>query len=809
MLPSRALLLPVLAAGFAGGCDAFPPIAFNRPPEAGRVVFQPDDPTTDDLITALVEEEPWDPDGGELTVTWTFTCDGVPVDAPGRVIAASDTTKGQTWVVDVVASDGEWTSDPFGASVLIRNTPPVATFASISPDAPTTDDDLALQVAGQDADGDVLSWRIEWSVDGRPATEFDGFLTIPAAETSRSEVWSASVRPFDGEDAGDPLVTDVRVDNTVPVIGSVRVIPYDPTVGESICAVLEDVADEDGDEVTVTLEWTLDGVTVQTDVLDPGDTGICLTIPRHKGQAVQATATPDDGFATGATVTSEPVVVLNTAPTVKGATISPSTGTEATTFTCLPQGEADIDGDVLSYTYDWTVSGSLLGLDEASLTGSRFQKNDVITCTITVHDDETPGGSATSSAVTVGNSPPSLTSVAVSPGAATVQTTLAATPSGWSDVDGDSASYLYLWYANGEATSETGSSFSCSSVARGDVVHVEVTPWDGTDEGTPVESDGVTIDNSEPSISSVTISPSVAYTDSTLTATPSGWFDADDDPEACTYAWRVAGRTIGETGSTLSGDWFERGDNVVVTVTPYDDYDTGPVRTGSITISNYTPEAVAVLLDDEPVESCSVASFDASGSSDGDDDELSYTWTITRVPSGSHVDSTDLDSTTSATPSFLVDAEGSWTLRVVVGDSLATDATTVTFDSEWRAENADPVADAGAYDDESTYATCYTSGSGHTCSRCASVTVDLDAGASTDDDGDPLYYAWTVSTSPSGAYTSLSDDEDPAPTLTIQNLPASYGVTTPYIVSAQVLVVDCAGGYDVSTATFTVGCTGL
>ena len=64
----------------------------------------------------------------------------------------------------------------------------------------------------------------------------------------------------------------------------------------------------------------------------------------------------------------------------------------------------------------------------------------------------------------------------------------------------------------------------------GDVLECTATPFDGTDSGSPMTSAPVTVDNSAPSVASVSITPTTAYTTTTLAATPSGWSDEDGEP---------------------------------------------------------------------------------------------------------------------------------------------------------------------------------------------------------------------------------------------------------------------------------------
>ena len=72
---------------------------------------------------------------------------------------------------------------------------------------------------------------------------------------------------------------------------------------------------------------------------------------------------------------------------------------------------------------------------------------------------------------------------------------------------------------------------------QGDTLTCTVTPYDGTDYGTPVSS-SVSITNTVPVIPALTVTPSVVYTDDMIQATVSAT-DADGDTLSYTFDWFV------------------------------------------------------------------------------------------------------------------------------------------------------------------------------------------------------------------------------------------------------------------------------
>jgi hypothetical protein len=287
---------------------------------------------------------------------------------------------------------------------------------------------------------------------------------------------------------------------------------------------------------------------------------------------------------------------INWPPSIDSVSVTPTLAYTNTTLTANPQGWNDADGDPPGYEYQWKKGGvNIGGATSATLTGANFDKNDVITCEVTPWDGTDTGTPRLSNAVTIQNSAPSISSVSVTPTTVYTNTTLTATPSGWSDPDGDPPGYEYQWKKGGvNIGGATSSTLTGANFDKDDVITCEVTPWDGTDTGTPKLSNAVTIQNSAPSILSVSVTPTTAYTNTTLTATPSVWSDADNDPADYQYRWKKSGVNIpGGTSATLTGAYFDKNDVITCEVTPWDGTDTGTPR-----LSN----AVTILDDPRTID---------------------------------------------------------------------------------------------------------------------------------------------------------------------------------------------------------------
>jgi outer membrane protein assembly factor BamB len=137
-----------------------------------------------------------------------------------------------------------------------------------------------------------------------------------------------------------------------------------------------------------------------------------------------------------------------------------------------------------------------------------------------------------------------------------------------------------------------------TATAKGQKWCFTVHPKDGKDFGELHKSFEVTIQNSPPTINSVSIIPKPAYANDTLIANAVGWFDVDSDLGGYFYQWQKykAGswqNITGATNQTLSHDNFAKGDLVKIACIPYDGESCGDKKEDTIAISNSPPEIIS------------------------------------------------------------------------------------------------------------------------------------------------------------------------------------------------------------------------
>ena len=165
---------------------------------------------------------------------------------------------------------------------------------------------------------------------------------------------------------------------------------------------------------------------------------------------------------------------------------------------------------------------------------------------------------------------------------------------------------------------------------------------------------------------------------------------------------------------------------------------------GNKTAPNDTPVANAGR-DQGSIRPGTLITLNGSASSDPDGQPLTYSWSFVSRPPGS---TAVLTNPTRVSPTFTLDLIGEYVVRLIVNDGIASSAPDSVIISTG---NVAPVADAGP--DQGGIAT--------------GTLVTLNGSASSDADGDPLTYGWSLTSTPAGSTAALDDPTSSMPTFTV------------------------------------------
>ncbi len=140
------------------------------------------------------------------------------------------------------------------------NTPPVVGAVSLAPEDPTCTDSLVCTATGvSDADGDPVNLTYTWTVDGSAVSETSDTL---GSGWTPGQTIRCAITPDDGLASGAEVTSnEVTAVNTPPTAPEVAISPTNPQEGadDLVCDIVTPATDCDGDALTTTLTWTVDG----------------------------------------------------------------------------------------------------------------------------------------------------------------------------------------------------------------------------------------------------------------------------------------------------------------------------------------------------------------------------------------------------------------------------------------------------------------------------------------------------------------------------------------------------------------------
>lgn len=265
--------------------------------------------------------------------------------------------------------------------------------------------------------------------------------------------------------------------NRPPTDPSVEVEPADPRTDDDLhCLVTVASTDPEGLPVELRYRWLRDGAPTgwEDPVLSADETS--------RGEAWTCEVRGFDG-AMESGPGSATVIVGNTAPGGEDPTLSPSPGYENSVLTCAPTAFVDPDGDLPSWTFQWTVGGLPIAVTTEWLDGASFEHGDVVVCGATPDDGTELGPTRWSAPVLIENSAPTDPGVSVSPAPSAPPDVplhcLVSVPA--SDLDLDLVGYEVRWLLDGVSQPAWDGLWTvdASATALGDVWTCEVRAEDG------------------------------------------------------------------------------------------------------------------------------------------------------------------------------------------------------------------------------------------------------------------------------------------------------------------------------------------
>ena len=701
----------------------------NTDPVIDSLTVVPSIPYLDDTLSCLGIVSESDLESTTDSYVWENQTTGATISSSDSITLDTSNASPN----DVIACTFT-TTDPSGgtaqstATATVGNLAPSIDSLSFDSSSVAIGDTITCLSSESDPEGDIPSVTYTWTNEttGTPIGTGASITLSSSMATGLNEI-SCTAIATDSYGDSDTESVSILVDETTPeFITAASISPstdITTSTGLSCTAV---ATDPDGTSISYSYEWqngsttlgSSQSISLTPSIVQPTDVVECIVT------ATDAAGEQETSIAS--------IMVGNTAPTLNSIAITPDAGIDTSTTLACAVNVVDADLETLTPTYAWYNGSTLLGSGSSfTLTSSMAQPNDTVQCVASVTDGY--GATVTETAsVTIDNTAPVIDSISISPTVSYNDTTMTCDVTS-SDADNQSMTTTYIWNNTTQGTTlGTSVSLTLDSniAARNDVIECIATVTD-TSGDTATSTTSITLGNRIPSSPTVTIDPSVAYIDSTLTCIPSGSIDDDGDAVSYSYEWKVNGGAVVSTTSTLSGE-FIAGDSVQCTSNPSDGIIDGNPTTQTIVISNAAPVISSVVLAPDPAYTNDTITATATDSDlDGDSTTLTYTWSV----DGSEVQS----GSTSTLAGTLFSKNQTVSVEVVANDGAndsAAGLASVIINNTLPTTPSVSISPSVPVEEEDDL-TCSASGS-------------------SDDDGDTISYAfaWTVDGTP---YTGSTD----------------------------------------------------
>ena len=455
--------------------------------------------------------------------------------------------KGELWRFGIVPPGG---GPPLRSpEVMVMGTPPSGQAVALDPSPPLLGSPVraVLTRKATDPDGDPVSYRYEWLLDGAPAGVAED--VFPARLLRRGAVLGVRVYAGDGESESDPVLAEARVVSPPPPGPRVALSSAEARHTDRIAVVpAGPVEAEDG--LVLHYRWFVDGaprnLSLATPFLPAG------AVRKHQKVRVEVRAF--DGEVEGPPTTLE-VQVRNSpprAPVVEGRPLQPHGGKPIRLVVVEPA--LDPDGDAVTYRYAWKKNGKPFTPpgDGREVPGSEVRRGDRFEAEVWAFDGEEEGPRARVAAEVL-NAPPPAPRIAIEPahpaGGVPLRAVIVA-PS--VDPDGDPVTYSYAWSRDGKPLGETQPVLPAERFRKHQRIRVTVVPRDDAEMGLPANAE-VEIANAPPGAPAVALEPASPAAGTALRArivreAP----DADGDVIRYRYRWRRDGFPVAVSDGTAA-----------------------------------------------------------------------------------------------------------------------------------------------------------------------------------------------------------------------------------------------------------------
>ena len=450
----------------------------------------------------------------------------------------------------------------------------------------------------------------ELTHDGTSSRSWSADWTSPSAG-SGTAVFTLAVLygNGNGQNSGDSwdtgswnLPESTASTNNPPNATNVRYVPSIPTK-ETGLGVEYDYNDDDGDsEQGTTIRWFRDGL----QIAQINDMKTVPDIWISKDQEWRVEVTPSDNEDQGETVSLSPIIIENTVPIARNLEINPESPTDIDDIN-LNYDYFDLDGDnEQDSQIRWYLDGVRISDidDTLTVTSLMIRSGDEWEARVTPFDGTSYGLTKSTGLIVIGssNTPPTANAY-ISQGSNAYTDDALQVIVGWFDSDGDNLAGTEIrWFRDGYQVSAFNDLtwVTSDATAKNQVWYASVRVSDSLVWSEWVDADSITILNSPPQVTSITMLPEgnlTANQDLTVIWEQS---DLDGDSESGSEIyWMINGEREPEFDGllTIPSESVYRDQHWSVQVIPRDGEDLGSsMTTPSRVIMNGAPEIPIINL---------------------------------------------------------------------------------------------------------------------------------------------------------------------------------------------------------------------
>src|SRR2546425_139542 len=620
-----------------------------------------------------------------------------------------------------------------------------------------------------DSDGTIVSYHWEQvgsngSLALNNANSSVASFTTPSVGRDVELLFNLTVIDDLGASGSDTTTITVKNINHGPVVEA----GPDQTVAEGILVTLNASGSSDSDNDGLSYSWTqINGQSVKLSNADTAFPSFTAPSVNSTGATLTFQLAVDDGKGANGTDTVDVIVQNVNEPPVADAGSGQVVGEGTNPVILNGSLSHDLDGDSLSFS--WVqIAGPNAAISDATSATPSFKAPEVnstgivLTFKLTVSDGF--ANSTDTVDITVNNVKINQPPVANAGPDQTVSEggSVGLNGAASSDPDGDTLSHSWTQTAGPTVTLSNSNTvtptFTAPQISTSNVVLTfRLTVSDGKG-GTATDTVDVIVQNiNQPPVANA--GPDQTVSEGAL-VTLNGTLSSDPDGDVSTYSWlQTNGTAILLNNSTSTVTTFtapnvnNEGGTLTFDLTVSDNKGQTHTDSVNIVIRNINQPPVADAGLDRSVNAGTLIDLNGTGSSDPDNDSLTYSWTQIKGTSVVLIDAN------TATPSFaapLVDADGeilTFKLTVTDQDGLTDTDTVIITISPLPVVNQPPVANAGP---------------DRTVKEAALVT--LDGTGSSDPDGDILTYSWIQTAGPN---VGLSNTTSATPTLIAPSVDAT------------------------------------